>query len=243
VNVFDFTDEPNDGRASNSSSAIVNSTIIGNTGDDVQTAGLPESILEVSASTIGGINVIQQKLTLTNSVVGDPNAGCITSYGGVLTVTAPVLSPSASCMPSIQLAANLGPLQDNGGPTPTRLPLAGSPAIDAGDCTETTDQRELARPATSCDLGAVELQSAYPMTTNVSATLAPADATLGAAVATALAIDPEGNPLTFAITGGNTGGAFAIDPATGDITVANPGAVTGQASFTLEITVTDRDPN
>lgn len=26
-----------------------------------------------------------------------------------------------------------GPLQDNGGPTPTRLPLEGSPAIDAGD--------------------------------------------------------------------------------------------------------------
>src|SRR5207248_6301617 len=27
----------------------------------------------------------------------------------------------------------LGPLQDNGGPTPTRLPLPGSPLLDAGD--------------------------------------------------------------------------------------------------------------
>jgi hypothetical protein len=37
----------------------------------------------------------------------------------------------------------LGPLQDNGGPTPTHALLAGSPAIDAGDPTlqDTLDQR------------------------------------------------------------------------------------------------------
>jgi hypothetical protein len=68
----------------------------------------------------------------------------------------------------------LGPLADNGGPTLTHLPLAGSPAIDAippADCTWdddgdqgtpevpiATDQRGVARPqGAGCDIGAVEV--------------------------------------------------------------------------------------
>ena len=49
----------------------------------------------------------------------------------------------------------LGPLLDNGGPTPTHALLKGSPAIDAGglDCAP-TDQRGLPR---NCDIGAYEL--------------------------------------------------------------------------------------
>ncbi len=61
----------------------------------------------------------------------------------------------------------LGPLADNGGPTETRLPGPGSPAIDAGNpaapgsggnaCTA-GDQRGVARPVGSrCDIGAVEV--------------------------------------------------------------------------------------
>jgi hypothetical protein len=61
----------------------------------------------------------------------------------------------------------LGPLADNGGPTLTHLPSAGSPVIDAGnpgDC-PATDQRGVARPADGdgdgaavCDIGAVEIR-------------------------------------------------------------------------------------
>jgi hypothetical protein len=55
----------------------------------------------------------------------------------------------------------LGPLQDNGGTTPTMLPGAGSAAIDAialGDCVENVDQRGIARPqGAGCDIGAVEV--------------------------------------------------------------------------------------
>ncbi|HEY6940774.1 CSLREA domain-containing protein [Dokdonella sp.] len=55
----------------------------------------------------------------------------------------------------------LGPLQDNGGPTPTMLPGAGSAAIDAiaaQDCTQPFDQRGFARPqGAGCDIGAVEV--------------------------------------------------------------------------------------
>jgi CSLREA domain-containing protein len=66
----------------------------------------------------------------------------------------------------------LGPLQNNGGPTLTHLPLLGSPAIDAsspaapgsgGSACPTTDQRGQTRPrdgngdgVARCDIGAVE---------------------------------------------------------------------------------------
>jgi hypothetical protein len=59
--------------------------------------------------------------------------------------------------------ANLGPLQDNGGPTPTFLPQTGSRAIDAdpnGSCNGgySTDQRGAPRPfGSGCDIGAVEI--------------------------------------------------------------------------------------
>jgi hypothetical protein len=55
----------------------------------------------------------------------------------------------------------LGPLQDNGGPTPTQALLVGSPAIDSGG-TKTgclpTDQRYYLRPGdgVACDIGAYE---------------------------------------------------------------------------------------
>jgi len=61
----------------------------------------------------------------------------------------------------------LGPLQDNGGCTLTRLPQSGSPVIDAippARCLVTTDQRGQGRPADGgtgrayCDVGAVEAQ-------------------------------------------------------------------------------------
>lgn len=54
----------------------------------------------------------------------------------------------------------LGPLQDNGGPTWTALPGAGSPAIDHGDdgACPATDQRGVVRPfGPRCDIGAVEV--------------------------------------------------------------------------------------
>lgn len=59
-------------------------------------------------------------------------------------------------------ALSLGPLQDNGGPTLTLLPLAGSPAlgaVPASACTvSTVDQRGVARPqGAACEAGAVEV--------------------------------------------------------------------------------------
>jgi predicted outer membrane repeat protein len=56
----------------------------------------------------------------------------------------------------------LGPLQDNGGPTPTMALLAGSPALQAGttDGAPDTDQRGLPRVVNGLiDIGAFEVQS------------------------------------------------------------------------------------
>jgi hypothetical protein len=64
-------------------------------------------------------------------------------------------------------------IDENGGPTPTLMPLPGSPAIDKGDnagC-PARDQRGAQRPVGSaCDVGAVEFGTA---------------------------VDPSGNPLNF----------------------------------------------
>ena len=68
----------------------------------------------------------------------------------------------------------LGALGDNGGPTPTMLPQAGSVLLDVippADCRTTdaelgTDQRGITRPqGTGCDIGAVEVvvEAALPL--------------------------------------------------------------------------------
>lgn len=64
----------------------------------------------------------------------------------------------------------LGPLQNNGGPTPTRLPLPGSPALDQGDPAVTGqplwDQRGAGFPRVDgrIDIGAIEVPRVLPNT-------------------------------------------------------------------------------
>ena len=76
--------------------------------------------------------------------------------------TAPTTAPAASVAPGADAWTwLLDPLADNGGPTLTRLPVAGSIAIDAaagiGGC-PATDQRGVPQPqGPACDAGAVEL--------------------------------------------------------------------------------------
>jgi hypothetical protein len=63
----------------------------------------------------------------------------------------------APCTPTTTFADPLlGPFGDNGGPTPTMLPLGGSPALGAGVSCPATDQRGMPRPATGCTSGSVE---------------------------------------------------------------------------------------
>jgi hypothetical protein len=61
------------------------------------------------------------------------------------------------CVESITWAdAQLGPLQDNGGPTATMLPAGNSVVLGAGQDCPATDQRGQPRPSANCAAGAVE---------------------------------------------------------------------------------------
>lgn len=127
-----------------------------------------------SASAGGGIWT-SGTATLQNSIVADsPNGG---DCAGTMTSKGYNLSSDGTCNFNgpgdlNNIDPNLGPLQNNGGPTQTRALLTGSPAIDAGNpngCTDgnghllKTDQRGKARPdkedTGGCDMGAFERQS------------------------------------------------------------------------------------
>jgi hypothetical protein len=100
----------------------------------------------------------------------------------------------------------LGPLQNNGGATPTRAPLAGSPVIDAGingvlPANTLTDQRGFLRIVNNTvDIGAVEFQ---PPATTTLLTASSLTTTLGQPVtftATVMAQTPMSNMPTGSVT-------------------------------------------
>jgi len=100
---------------------------------------------------------------------GDDCAGAITAVGFDIMLSVDSGFCAITGTPTLADPL-LGPLQDNGGPTPTQALLPGSPAIDAGNpsgCTDdqgaplATDQRGHPRPvfggaALRCDIGALE---------------------------------------------------------------------------------------
>lgn len=66
-------------------------------------------------------------------------------------------APDYPCVQGITFAdAALGAVGDNGGPTPTLVPAAGSPLRGAGRDCPATDQRGVPRNPASCTAGAVE---------------------------------------------------------------------------------------
>ena len=119
---------------------LTNTTIAGN---DVNPGGYAPAIFGGDTNT-----------ALVNTVV--VGGGCKDKPIGGMGANLQFPDSGAPCTGSIKIAdPMLGPLQDNGGPTHTMLPAAGSPAIGAGTNCAATDQRGMPRPA-SCTLGAVE---------------------------------------------------------------------------------------
>jgi hypothetical protein len=113
----------------------------------------------------GGINISNSTVAFLSSILSSNLAG--SNCFGVITDAGHNISSDASCHFSAAGSLNntdplLGPLADNGGPTPSMALLAGSPAIDAADsagCPD-TDQRGIARPfGAACDIGAFEATS------------------------------------------------------------------------------------
>jgi CSLREA domain-containing protein len=145
----------------NATLTVLQSTITGNTASDgagINLNGVPLTIGQsiVSANTGGTVPDVRNVATTITSqghnLIGTTNsAGSFAGTGDVTGVTNP----------------QLGALQNNGGPTLTRLPAAGSPAIDTGPATSSfaTDQRGFVRLAgASVDKGAVEANAPTAVT-------------------------------------------------------------------------------
>lgn len=117
---------------------------------------------------------------VTNTTVGSDCSGTITDVGYNLDNDGSCGFSAANHSLS-DMKPELGPLQNNGGPTETQAPAAGSPVLDqipvgtVGNGVTLcpgTDQRGVSRPQeTACDIGAVELSpSAQTITSAATAT-------------------------------------------------------------------------
>lgn len=126
-----------------------------------------------SDATIGTIT-LQNTILSGNTALGDADLG-INLYGGGASVTAAASLLGTTLSGAYPGNGNvfsntpgLGALANNGGPTPTMLPLAGSPAVDAGNNAliapgVTFDQRGAGFPRIAggrVDIGAVEAAAA-----------------------------------------------------------------------------------
>src|SRR5215211_5819644 len=112
------------------------------------------------AGGAGGAVVVNATTTVMNSIVASNGApACVNTPtdGGHN-----IIFNDLSCGPGLNADPLLQPLADNGGPTLTRKPTVGSPAIDlvpaGGAGCAATDQRLVLRPSgLGCDAGAYEL--------------------------------------------------------------------------------------
>ena len=119
--------------------------------------------------------------------------------------------------------AQLGPLDDYGGPTDTFALLAGSPALDKGNTTLTRDQRGLARPVRLADdIGAYEVQNRQPTVTGFNRTLLEDGSLAFAATDFSGAYsDPENDALSRVI--------LVTLPANGSLTLGGVAVIAGQS--------------
>lgn len=173
-----FADDNGGGLISDGQLTMTNSTLSGNSSAQ-GTGGLSNrgaAVLHsvtLSKNDPGAVSTVFSGVTeISNSIIGgNIGANCsgtLTSRGyNLIAGTAGCIVVGDGTGNVIGMQAKLGPLQNNGGPTPTHALLAGSPARNAGNpatpgssataCPH-GDQRLLPRSATRCDIGAVEMQ-------------------------------------------------------------------------------------
>ncbi|HSH04557.1 MAG TPA: LamG-like jellyroll fold domain-containing protein, partial [Anaerolineae bacterium] len=137
---------------SNTQLHISNSTIVSNTVGPF--VGSPTGGMYTFATTGGQLG---QNLVFADNQGTACDGNGIYVYGDLIFHT-----DDGSCYATSTGDPLLGPLQDNGGFTPTILPLAGSPLISGANPNHcpTTDQRGLDRSLYgACDLGATEFDT------------------------------------------------------------------------------------
>lgn len=154
---------PSGGAIAVDNGRIENSTIVNNYGHGGIIFGVLEQLSILNTTVVSNTSLSDPIIwgtgvtTLENSIVA--NRDSVDCDSSVTTIF-PNLDGDGSCDDSLTGDPLLGPLQDNGGATPTMALLAGSPAIDAGNNATclTEDQRGFPRPfGSACDLGAYEL--------------------------------------------------------------------------------------
>ena len=176
----------------NTIQTITNSTLSGNFAElGAAAVAVDESTVNVFNSTIIGHKSAPSNIdgsvwitdggsfSISNSILYNPDdpTDCTiadSSFGTATSAGVNLISDQGSCAFTGGLPIGgdpmLGPLTDNGGPTLTHLPMAGSPVIDIGDDAKvpkdlSRDQRgSLYRrfDGTSVDLGSVEVTNALP---------------------------------------------------------------------------------
>ena len=225
--------------------------------------------LTVSNSTLSnnsadqgeGIYSFGRMATLSNTIVanstpGETGENCfgnITDGGynissdGSCTLTAPTSKKNTDPM--------LGTLADNGGPTKTMALQEGSPAIDKGATTLTTDQRGVSRPQrVAADIGAFELEVSnsaptakddptnagdpkYSVDEDGSLTVSASDGVL------ANDTDPEEDPLTAIKVTDPTNGTLTLNSSDGSFTYTPKAGFSGTDSFTYKANDGTNDSN
>jgi len=166
---------------------VKNSTLSGNSANFYGGGIHNQATLSISSSTItgnnaqtgGGLYSTGTGLSLKNTIMAAnsastnaPDCYAVSASSGGFNLLSNmdgcVFTPTTGDLTSVD--PQLGPLQDNNGPTHTHALLPGSLAINQGDpdgCTDhlgnplTTDQRGYPRTS-RCDIGSYEWQSAPP---------------------------------------------------------------------------------
>ena len=221
----------------NSTATLTNSTVSGNTASDgggiyhyKGTATLTNCTVNANTATsASSLHNNDGSVTIANCIVVGSSVGTLTDGGYNIQGTNP----------------NLGPLQDNGGPTFTHALLAGSPALDAipegGNSyngAPPTDQRGESRPSPSggnCDIGAYEYHAPATPEMDVSGlgtSIPDGDTTPQAADDTdfgTVAVAGGTNANTFTITNSGSAPLNLTGTSTPLVTIGG----TNAADFTL----------
>jgi CSLREA domain-containing protein len=232
---------------------LANVTVTGNISDTDDTGF--DSGGGIDCSTGGTV-------TLRNTVVADNLAklvpsdcqGTLTSQGHNLLRTTTGCTMTLGMGDQTGVDPALGTYGNNGGPTGTRMPNAGSPLLDAGDpgtpgtggttCTA-LDQRGYVRPAGSaCDIGAVERDAVAATTTTTVATTSTSTSTTVTTTTTTVATTTSSTVATTSTTSTTTtsttsSSSTTLPPSTTTTTTLPPPLCQGGASMqgmTLRLT-------
>jgi MYXO-CTERM domain-containing protein len=237
--------------------AIENATISGNQSTDSSAiycayCNDPSTSFTISHATIAGntasgtgtIRVKEGLVTLSHVIVADNAAAGNQLLGMFAANHCLIEAPGSSTIMDgggnvLGMDPQLGPLQDNGGPTATHLPGAASPAVDAGDMSLQSppmfDQRNSARVAGArIDIGAVERNPG-------SLQCSMAELSTG---------ENAGNVTVTVTRTGGTDGDVSVDYATSDGSASEPDDYTSgmgsvqwsqgeSASKTIQVAVAD----